>query len=333
MLKKVVVAIAKSAARSALSLTPDRILGSAALHMAKRREFAERFGGPLIAELAPRLGIDGLLTAGKAGPVISAPNDTVVFAHYAKNKTWAEPTNRLFYQFFSGRKNGTDVDIGANIGLTLLQVAQFADISCVALEPEPTNFANLTMNVRLNCPYNDVVLHQIAAFDREATVDMTLSNYNLGDHRLRPNGAKNGGATVNVRATPLDLLLPELQGPVAVKIDTQGAEPFVIDGARQVLEKTELLLMEWWPSGIRKMGGDPERAIDFIRKHFKALRAATSGLKDATPPQNRFQFPEYAAKCRVFVRHGNPRTPIPIWWYSANNGRSKSFAIHSRTDR
>ena len=44
---------------------------------------------------------------------------------------------------------------------------------------------------------------------------------------------------------PLDDLLPILQSPIAVKIDTQGAEPFVVSGGHRVLAQTEPLLMEW----------------------------------------------------------------------------------------
>jgi len=269
MIQRLITLAAKNAFRAALSLTPNRILGSAALHLAKRREFAERYGRSLIATLAPHLGIDGLVTKGIVGPVISAPNDMIVFAHYAKHKNWAEPTNKLFHEFFSKCEKGTYVDIGANIGLTLLRVAQLPNISCIGFEPEPTNFANLTLNVRLNCPFNNVVLHQVAAFDREATVEMALSDFNLGDHRLQLGGASGVASSVKVRAAALDLLLGELQHPIAIKIDTQGAEPFVINGGRQVIGQADLLLMEWWPTGMLKMGADPEAAVAFVRHHFK----------------------------------------------------------------
>jgi hypothetical protein len=37
-------------------------------------------------------------------------------------------------------------------------------------------------------------------------------------------------ATIDVEAIPLDEIVGTLNGPLAVKIDTEGAEPFVVLG-------------------------------------------------------------------------------------------------------
>ena len=56
--------------------------------------------------------------------------------------------------------------------------------------------------------------------------------------------------------------------PLAVKIDTQGAEPFIISGARRILSTAELLAVEFWPYGMARMGGDAQVVIDFLRTNF-----------------------------------------------------------------
>jgi FkbM family methyltransferase len=59
--------------------------------------------------------------------------------------------NSLFSNFFQANDGGTYLDIGANIGLTTIPIAQLPDVQCIAFEPAPENFRNVQANVRANC--------------------------------------------------------------------------------------------------------------------------------------------------------------------------------------
>ena len=55
-----------------------------------------------------------------------------------------------------------------------------------------------------------------------------------------------------------------MTGAVAAKIDTQGAEPFVIAGGREVLSCVGLLAIEFSPYHMRNLGSDPDVVLDFL---------------------------------------------------------------------
>lgn len=229
----------------------------------------------LIAQLAPRCRITTLQARGEYGVIQGAANDAEIFAAYAQSGTWARPVAARLLAFFAAPQAGTYVDVGANIGLTTLPVAQaYPGVQVIALEPEPTNFDHLMVNVRANSPPGTVRCHQQAAFSYAGTMPFEVATDNLGDHRLRLGPAAPGAlgehrrATISVEAIPLDALERTFTTPLAVKIDTQGAEPFVLAGAPKTLARTGLLICEFWPYAMHRLGGDPDAVIAALVEHF-----------------------------------------------------------------
>jgi FkbM family methyltransferase len=165
-------------------------------------------------------------------------------------------------EFFTS-SGGTYIDIGANIGLTTIPLARNSLVHCIAFEPEPVNFSLLKRNIARNAPNSSVEFHQIALYDARTSLALAIAEENIGDHRLTTNGVP-GRRTIEVTAQPLDDFLGAITGPLAVKIDTQGAEPFIIAGGQQVLTKTDLLVMEFCPYLMRQLGGDPEIPISLV---------------------------------------------------------------------
>jgi FkbM family methyltransferase len=205
----------------------------------------------VISRLAPECNVVGLRVAGRYGVIQSASDDSSILMQYAKTGTWAERTNNLLRSFFADT-GGSYIDIGANIGLTAIPVAQNPRVHCLAIEPEPQNFANLCVNIAENCPYNNVEVRRLAVFVRRQKLSLELSSGNLGDHRLRI-GEKTGQygeerrATIDVEAMPLDEIAANLNGPLAVKIDTQGAEPLVVLGVKRLLAGLGWLSLNFGP--------------------------------------------------------------------------------------
>jgi FkbM family methyltransferase len=229
----------------------------------------------LISRLAKDCGVVALKVSGKYGVIQSLPDDNTVLMEYAKNGTFAERTNGLLQSFFADR-SGNYIDIGANIGLTTIPVAQNDRVSCLAIEPEPRNFANLSANIAENCSYKNVQIRRLAIYARSQTLHFEIAPGNLGDHRLRL-GQKTGQlgeekrATIAVQAVSLDEIAGNLNGPLAVKIDTQGAEPFVISGGKETLSRAGLMICEFWPYGMAQLGANPADLIEFLRSHFSTL--------------------------------------------------------------
>ena len=231
--------------------------------------------GPILRELAKDNGISGFLVDGQYGTVTGEVCDSAVLHLYAMKGVWAVSTINILLEFFAS-KNGTLVDIGANIGLTTIPIARGGKVLCHCFEPDPKNFAHLSRNVAANCPSGNVTLHNVALFDRSGLVDFELSTVNMGDHRIHNGSAATGlfsedaRTIIKVKSSTLDDMLPpeSVVGPLAVKIDTQGAEPFIVSGGLETMRRASLVLSEFWPYGIRRLGATPERMIEIWAQSF-----------------------------------------------------------------
>jgi FkbM family methyltransferase len=130
------------------------------------------------------------------------------------------------------------LDVGANIGTHSLAFAKhFAEVH--AFEPNPTVFAKLLANLRLN-PGLDVSAHMVGLADISSDLDFYLTE--------KPNLGMGTFSTEDQYDVPLikvgtarvergdDFLKGRLRHKVdAVKIDVQGLEPEVLLGMRDLL--------------------------------------------------------------------------------------------------
>ena len=243
--------------------------------------------------LGRRFGVEDVRVPGEYGVIEGALADTAILATYAQTRRWAAGLAHLVDGFFEGRSTGTYIDIGANIGLTTIPVARRGPIACKAFEPEPRTFRYLQTNLRRNCPGADVEAFNLALSDRRGTVAFELADDNLGDNRIRltdDDGSFGEAArrVIDVSTDRLDdvLSVADLAQPIAVKIDTQGAECRIVEGGRGVLTAASMLAFEFWPYGTRRMASDPHRLIGFVAAQFASgamLGAETEEMPDWRP--------------------------------------------------
>lgn len=229
------------------------------------------------SRLLPKLKVVEIGAAGDSGVVTSAWNDRFVLREYAATGTFAQTVTLALVNFF-GSGGGTYMDIGANIGLTTIPVARNPRINCFAFEPEPVNFELLKRNVGRNAAGSSIEFHQIALFHSRCSISLAVADHNIGDHRLTL-GSVPGRRTIEISAVPLDDFLDRVSGPLAIKIDTQGAEPHVIAGGSQVLARAGMLVMEFCPYLMRQLGGDPNVVIDLI-SGFDRVAVMSGGVAE-----------------------------------------------------
>ena len=217
-----------------------------------------------------------LSVRGDYGVFTQSVADRTMLPVYATTGRWNHEMNERLASFFS-KEGGTYVDVGANIGLTLVPLAQNPDVDIVAFEPDPSNFHYLTRNVADNCTHANVTLHRLAAFREKSQLSFELSPDNLGNHRIRLKD--EAGAlgeqlrkTITVDAVRLDDVVEVKRKPLAVKIDTEGAESFVIEGGPRLLSQAQLFFTEIWPYGIARMGGNIERVARLIKDNFTTFQ-------------------------------------------------------------
>jgi FkbM family methyltransferase len=260
------------------SLVPVRVRHLFIKGLLQDANLIRSYGFVYLSSLSERLNIVRLSARGDYGIFSSVPTDLTIFRRYAETGKWSNETNKFIKGFFKAEA-GTYLDIGANIGMTVVPLAvSDPQVKCHAFEPEPNNYQNLERNIAENCPAGNVKTYQLAIFDRETVLPFEIATINLGDHRLHASTdlpAKEGEAErkiINVKCIRLDDLPMELDGPLLVKVDTQGAEPFVFAGGQATLAKADILLLEWSPYLMARLGGDPKIIVDFLRKNFSMGR-------------------------------------------------------------
>ena len=247
------------------------------------------------------LGIRSYEVSGTVGNFIGPFNDQSVIKQYLRAGTWSPVVVKLFRDFFDASGGGTFYDLGANIGMVTVPIAQNANVSCVCFEPDPLNFALLRANILLNGPHPNVETINAAVAAEPGQLRFAQSAYNCGDHRLAEDGA------LVVQAVRLDDYIPRAL-PLAVKIDCQGAEPSIIAGGMQTLAKADLIVCEFWPWGMRRMGLSPDPILAFAASHF----AFAQVLHHDQPPGRPLPIADAMRTLRTLIDDGGELTQADL---------------------
>lgn len=194
------------------------------------------------------------------------PNDPVVSG--ALTMGVYEKAETRFFRF-ACRPGMTFLDVGANVGYyTALAMRKLqTDGTIVAMEPDPDSFSFLQKTVAANGPAKVTCVAKAAVAESgEAT--LFVSRDNRGDNRLYANELSTG--SLRVSAITVDDLFADLciQQVNLVKIDVQGFEGQVLRGMEGTLKNSPSLvvLMEFWPHGLRSAGSDPEEIFAFWKR-------------------------------------------------------------------
>ncbi len=156
------------------------------------------------------------------------------------------------------------VDVGAHIGYYSVIAADVVGPGgqVHAFEPCPENFAILRQNV---APFGDIVRACPAAVsDVSGHSTLFLSDANTGDHRLY---VTPGRALVDVPTVALDDIEALRKTRVDfIKIDVQGFEYRVLQGARRILEASPEIvgIVEFSPALLRLAGTEPSVLLKAI---------------------------------------------------------------------
>lgn len=122
------------------------------------------------------------------------------------------------------------VDCGADVGLfTRLTLAQTRNVArVVAIEPNPRSHFILSQNLAGRAMEARAIWSAVSDYD--GTANLMQADYNDGDH-ARYIDRTSGGTTPVLRIDSLGLP----KAPLALKIDVEGEELNVINGARDTL--------------------------------------------------------------------------------------------------
>ena len=146
-------------------------------------------------------------------------------------------------------------DIGANVGMYAITAAAAMDVAVYAFEPEAFNYAILTRNIYDNLLCDKMKAFCIALGDKTTLGDFYINSNEQGksghmfgedlDFNLRP---KISGLIQGSVSYKLDELIQKnmLPVPTHIKIDVDGLEHKIIDGAAKTIanENVKSVLVE-----------------------------------------------------------------------------------------
>lgn len=192
-------------------------------------------------------------------------SDTIISEKLRAEQCW-EPyeTQLVLTHFHAGE---VFVDVGANIGYYTLVASEVAGPhgKVIAYEPDQHNFSLLQENVRANDLAN-TQLHPLALSDRNENGQLFLSTDNFGDHRIYSDGCDRNSYPIQLVHGDQHLE-PQTEHIDFLKIDTQGAEYYVVNGLRQLIAANSAhlrIILEFCPYGIRHSGSDPHQLIELL---------------------------------------------------------------------
>ena len=167
----------------------------------------------------------------------------------------------------------TFVDVGAHIGYYSLMAAPIVGPAgrVIAIEPNPQTLPKLRDNLRASGA-NVVSVEPFACSNAEATLELFAApGFNTGESSLsRANASQDGPAVAayRVRARPLDDILAEarVSRVDAIKIDVEGAEMSVLQGARATLDRYHpMILVELIDRQLQAMGASSAAVRSFLQ--------------------------------------------------------------------
>ena len=146
------------------------------------------------------------------------------------------------------RKDDLFVDIGANIGSYTVLAGGHVGARVVSVEPLPQTFEHLKSNIAINRISDNVMAYNFALGNEKGQISFTTT---LDTMNHVATGSDTN--TISVPVETLDSILEQEKEPVLLKIDVEGFETDVLNGASLTLRKNNLkaIIIELNGSGSR----------------------------------------------------------------------------------
>jgi FkbM family methyltransferase len=252
--------------------TFEPMAGWSHAYSARPKEFAARARDLRFRQLTePRAmaWVDGL-------EVVVVPGEQISRALYLSGKY--EPCTMSVIRHIL-RRGDVFVDVGANIGLVTLLASRWVgrDGRVVSVEPSRREFERLRAHVDRNALDNVDTIHA-AAGDRDGSAVLHVagldrSGFNTLEGHFVSDGVEEAYSE-NVSLVRVDTVVSEknLRKVDVIKVDVEGGEHDVLDGARQTIARDK-------PALLLEVGDRPDQAArrqqteGFLREHGYAFVA------------------------------------------------------------
>lgn len=169
------------------------------------------------------------------------------------------------------KKDDIFVDIGANVGTFSLLASGVCEAKTLAIEPIFSTFEWLEKNIQLNDLQHLITAKKLAMGENEGQILMTIA-HTQQNHVL--TNTEENQAHESVTQTTLDAFLAEMhleKSPILLKIDVEGFEQAVVNGATKTLQNPDLQAIIIELMGHSARYGYSEANIDKQLRNFGFL--------------------------------------------------------------
>ena len=169
-----------------------------------------------------------------------------------------------------------------------------------------------------SCGYQNVEIVPAAAGDSNGSISLWRSATNFANHALNAGLVPNVQDSVQVDVVTVDELCAARLGdrrPAVLKIDVEGWEWEVLQGARQVLDRARpTIWLEYWPDGIRANGHEPGDVLDLFDEYGYSVSAHDLVIESPVALTGR-EIIDYCDEASRALQGGGPvraaRHPLP----------------------
>ncbi|TDU64636.1 FkbM family methyltransferase [Prosthecobacter fusiformis] len=199
------------------------------------------------------------------------------FSEYRSVLSMIPPTSETSYISANAGSTGIILDVGANIGCMSLTLSDLRP-NCIvyAFEPSPETFKHLKSNVSNNKASDRVIPLRLAVGREDTILQFLNDSGSPATNRLILPGEHLSGPLVEVNVVSLDSFLVDKRGPEVafLKIDVEGHEPAVIQGAIQLLSSGTCRsgLVELCPANLHRVGYTVEDLLCSVESAGWCLR-------------------------------------------------------------
>jgi FkbM family methyltransferase len=188
-----------------------------------------------------------------------------------------EPSHEKLYGLCE--ENFTVFDVGTNNGALLLRLSKEVHKGYVyGFEPDPVNYHRCLNNIALNNPKNAQVFNvALGASSGEAYINI-VDNRNLGMNKIVYNS--DSGNKIDV--TTLDEFVESnnVKKIDIIKIDTEGFEMNVLEGAINILRKFHpVLFIEVDDNNLIQQGSSAKKLVGFLENLGYSINRADTEKK------------------------------------------------------
>lgn len=235
---------------------------------------------------------------------------------YNSRSSYEEVQNSLYRYIADTLNPDLLIDVGANYGFTSLVFRQsFPNAKLILVEPSPVLYQYIHLNLDRNDIKNYEIIKAICGSQKSGTTTFSLNPVSSQDNRV--NGQR-GWKRLEVPSITLTDIIKEQKNAksVFIKIDTQGFETQVFEGAFEFLDNSSrwLIKTEFAPHWLTSQGNNPYDLLGKLVDKFLVAEAPARTRFCRDQLHQIFSEPLQFSEIEGFIQYAESLNKCQLGW-------------------